>query len=176
MRLPARRLAQAVISMIAACLLTLAGMGVAHAALPPQQLRDVTDQYLFQASLSSFSQTRAQRPYADQLDWSSDACSWSPDAPLGYDFTSSCHRHDFGYRNYKLQSRFSEANRLRIDDKFRADLYSVCGSNSVCRGVANIYYQAVRQFGASSATTAEALQKAEVQHQVQEYVALRTAE
>lgn len=175
MRPPARRLSSAVLSVFAALLLALSSTGVAHAALTPAQLVSITDQYLFEYSLSAFSSVRAQRPHADQLDWSSDACSWSPDAPLGYDFTPSCHRHDFGYRNYKLQSRFTEANRLRIDNRFRDDMYTTCGSNALCRGVANIYYSAVRQFGASSDSTAQALRMAGVEQQVRSYVAEHTA-
>ncbi|MCR3718536.1 MULTISPECIES: phospholipase [Prauserella salsuginis group] len=109
----------------------------------------ITDQYLFDTSLSQFGAIRAQQPYPDQLDWSSDACSWSPDRPLGYDFTPACHRHDFGYRNYKRQGRFTEAARLRIDDNFYTDMRHQCGSASACNAAAWTYYQAVRQFGAS---------------------------
>ncbi|MEX1656029.1 phospholipase A2 [Streptomyces pseudovenezuelae] len=29
------------------------------------------------------------------------------------------HRHDFGYRNYRLQDRFTKENKERIDDNFR---------------------------------------------------------
>lgn len=109
----------------------------------------ITDQYLFDTSLSEFSSIKAQEPYADQLDWSSDACSWSPDEPLGYDFTPACHRHDFGYRNYKAQSRFTEDTRLTIDDNFYSDMKDLCGGASACDAAAWTYYQAVRQFGAS---------------------------
>jgi hypothetical protein len=109
----------------------------------------VTDQYLYNTSLSNFSSIRNDRPYAGQLDWSSDACSWSPDQPLGYNFTPACHRHDFGYRNYKKQSRFSEANRKRIDDNFKSDMYRICDGSWVCNRAADAYYTAVRQFGAS---------------------------
>src|SRR5262245_31538097 len=49
------------------------------------------------------------------FDWSTDFCSTSPDQPLGFDFRLSCHRHDFGYRNYKAVGQF-EANKTRIDD------------------------------------------------------------
>ncbi|MFC7329468.1 phospholipase [Marinactinospora rubrisoli] len=175
MRPPARRLTRSLFAVLLAGLFSLLSSGVAHAALPPAQLQAVTDDYLYNRSLPEFVSIRAQQPYADQLDWSSDACSWSPDAPIGYDFTSSCNRHDFGYRNYKLQSRFTEDNRLRIDNNFRDDMYSVCGSSSVCRGVANIYYQAVRQFGASSTSTAEALAQANAVEKAELYVA-RAAE
>ncbi|RCV53177.1 phospholipase [Marinitenerispora sediminis] len=176
MRPPARRLVRSFFAVTLVGLLSLLGTGVAHAALPPAQLQAVTDDYLYSRSLAEFSSIRAQQPYADQLDWSSDACSWSPDQPIGYDFTSSCHRHDFGYRNYKLQSRFTEENRLRIDNNFRDDMYSVCGSSSTCRGVANIYYAAVRQFGGSSTSTAEALTRANAIEKAELLVARSAAE
>jgi Prokaryotic phospholipase A2 len=35
--------------------------------------------------------------------------------------TAACQRHDFGYRNFKAQNRFTAANKLRIDDKFRGE-------------------------------------------------------
>ncbi len=121
------------------------GAGTAQAT----DIRAVTDDYLYGKSLSQFAQIRADRPYQGQLDWSSDACSWSPDKPLGYDFTRACHRHDFGYRNYKRQGRFSEPNRKRIDDNFYDDMKTICAGRWACNGAAWTYYQAVRQFGAS---------------------------
>ena len=54
------------------------------------------------------------------FDWSTDLCSNSPDNPLGFDFRLSCHRHDFGYRNYKAVGQFS-ANKSRLDDAFYAE-------------------------------------------------------
>ncbi|WP_309116640.1 phospholipase [Saccharothrix sp.] len=124
----------------------LLGAGNAQAAI---DARAVTDDFLFNRSLSQFSSIRSQGPYADQLDWSSDGCSWSPDNPFGFKFLPACHRHDFGYRNYKRQSRFNETTRLRIDDKFKADLYHQCAGNWACNRTADLYYQAVREFGAS---------------------------
>ncbi|KAI9164104.1 hypothetical protein HJFPF1_05740 [Paramyrothecium foliicola] len=122
----------------------------------------VTDQLLFSLSLPGFTSRRnARNPPG--LDWSSDNCSWSPDNPLGYPFEPACHRHDFGYRNYKNQNRFTDANKLRIDNNFRTDLYYQCdvsGSGSLCRGLANVYYNAVRAFGRSAATS-EALRTAD---------------
>ena len=123
------------------------GTGTAHAALTPSQLATVTDDYSFSKSLSQFNTIRNGRPYADQLDWSSDACSWSPDKPFGFDFKPACHRHDFGYRNNKRQGRWNADKKLRVDDKFKADMYSICGSNIACKGTANIYYAAVRKWG-----------------------------
>lgn len=123
------------------------GTGTASAALTPGQLATVTDDYSFSKTLSQFSSIRAAKPYAGQLDWSSDACSWSPDKPLGFDFKPACHRHDFGYRNNKRQGRWNADKKLRVDNKFKSDMYAICGSNVVCKGTANVYYAAVRKWG-----------------------------
>jgi hypothetical protein len=155
-----RRAARATITAIAVAGAVLAGTGVANAALNPTQLRQVTDQYLFSTNLNSFQTVRAQHPYADQLDWGSDGCSSSPDNPFGFDFVKACYRHDFGYRNFKRQARFTEPNRLSIDNNFKTDLYTICNGNWACNRVADVYYAAVRQFGNSSVSTAEALDKA----------------
>jgi len=67
---------------------------------------------------------------------------------------NSCYRHDFGYRNYKAQSRFTDANKLRIDNNFKSDLYNQCQSESspsICEGTADVYYAAVRAFGKQKA-------------------------
>jgi hypothetical protein len=83
--------------------------------------------------------------------WSTDYCSSSPDQPLGFDFRLSCHRHDWGYRNYKAMSEFP-ANKSRLDDAFYQDLLRKCRQyNSIvrpaCNSLAWTYYQAVREFG-----------------------------
>lgn len=145
-----------------ATVLLLFTTGTAHADLTDEELRTVTDEYLFARSLDEFVELRTEKPHADQLDWSSDSCSYSPDEPLGYEFGESCHRHDFGYRNYKEQDRFDENNRRTIDDNFRGDMNDQCGSDTTCRGVATVYYQAVRHFGASSSSTAEAVAQADI--------------
>ncbi|AHI00529.1 phospholipase [Kutzneria viridogrisea] len=125
----------------------LVGAGFAQASLSPSQLQATTDSYLFQNSLSSFMSIRSGHPYADQLDWSTDVCSHVPDRPLGYDFSNPCIRHDFGYRNYKKQGRFNATTKKSIDDNFRNDMYSVCGSSKLCRGTADVYYWGVRKLG-----------------------------
>ena len=136
----------AVTSIVAAGAL-VTGAGTASAALDPAQLRSVTDTYLYSQSLSTFQTTRYYRPYADQLDWSSDGCSNSPDNPFGFNLVKACYRHDFGYRNYKRQGRFTETNRKAIDDNFKRDMYTVCAGNWACNRFADTYYLAVRQFG-----------------------------
>ena len=75
----------------------------------------------------------------------------SPDQPLGFDFRLPCHRHDFGYRNFKLVSAF-DANKSRIDDSFYFDLRTVCARYNAfvrpaCYSLAWTYYQAVKTFG-----------------------------
>ena len=137
----------------------LLGSGIAQ-ALTPAELGAVTDDYLFNRSLADFGAIRSQQPYADQLDWSSDGCSASPDDPFGFTFLPACHRHDFGYRNYRLQGRFNDTTRLNIDNRFRSDMYGICGSNWWCRRTADVYYYAVRSFGGLSLGTADALERA----------------
>ncbi|GGS38766.1 MULTISPECIES: phospholipase [Actinokineospora] len=144
-----RRAARGAIASVTAATAIVMGAGTASAELSPTQLRSTTDNYLFSQSLSQFQQTRAARPYASQLDWSSDGCSNSPDNPFGFNFVRACYRHDFGYRNYKRQGRFTESTRLSIDNKFKSDLYTICGTHWGCRRTADVYYSAVRQFGNS---------------------------
>ena len=101
-------------------------------------------------SMSQFQAARnARNPAA--LNWSSNNCSNSPDNPFGFEFEQSCQRHDFGYRNTKNQGRF-EAVKDRIDDQFKEDMYAVCDrrgqpARAACKGVANVYYEAVQAFG-----------------------------
>ena len=155
-----RRAARATITSLAVAGTVLAGTATASAALNPGQLRQVTDQYIFSTGLTPFQTIRAQRPHADQLNWTSDGCSSSPDNPFGFNFGKACYRHDFGYRNYKKQSRFNETTRLSLDRRFRTDMYEVCAGNWACRRVADIYYAAVREFGDNAVSTAQAVDRA----------------
>ena len=123
------------------------GTGSAQATLGPVQLARTTDRYLHKASLAAFQNARAQRPHAHQLDWSSDGCSNAPDNPFGFNLVKACFRHDFGYRNYKRQGRFTEASRLRIDNRFKSDMYVVCAGRWACNRFADVYYAAVRRYG-----------------------------
>ena len=154
-----RRLSHTTVAAIIAVFALVIGTGTAQAAIDAPA---VTDNYLFSKTLAEFGALKAQRPNADQLDWSDDGCSWSPDSPFGFKFLPACQRHDFGYRNYKRQGRFTEANRLRIDNNFKADMYFQCAGNWVCNRTADVYYAAVREFGGSSTSTAEAVAKYDV--------------
>lgn len=85
------------------------------------------------------------------FDWSTDYCSSSPDNPFGFPFSTSCARHDFGYRNYKAIGAF-DANKSRLDSAFYEDLKRVCAnysgaSKTTCNSTAWTYYQAVKAFG-----------------------------
>ncbi|MGH3761046.1 phospholipase [Actinophytocola sp.] len=142
-----RRAARATVTAIAVSSAMIVGTAYAEASLDPAELEQVTDQYLYDASLTSFQSIRIEQPYGDQLDWSSDGCSNSPDNPFGFNLVRACYRHDFGYRNYKDQGRFTESNRFAIDNQFRDDMYEVCDGNWACNRFADTYYWAVRQFG-----------------------------
>ncbi len=142
-----RRAARATAVAVAVSGAIVVGTVSAEASLGSDELTQVTDQYLFSSSLANFQSLRAERPYGDQVDWSSDGCSNAPDNPFGFNLVRACYRHDFGYRNYKRQDRFTESNRLTIDKNFKEDMYEVCDGNWACNRFADTYYLAVRQFG-----------------------------
>ncbi|KAF3354643.1 putative secreted protein like [Verticillium longisporum] len=119
-----------------------------------QSITAVTDSLSFSLTLPQFTTRRNNRDPAN-LDWSSDGCTTSPDNPFGFPFVPACHRHDFGYHNFRAQTRFTESNKLRIDNQFRTDLRFQCQSSSVrgvCNALADVYYSAVRAFGGDDAT------------------------
>ncbi|KAM7215476.1 Prokaryotic phospholipase A2 domain containing protein [Rhypophila decipiens] len=150
---------------------TTEGASAGAAITKRQSITTITDQLLYSITLPAF-ETRRNARNPSNLDWSSDGCSSSPDNPFGFPFVPACHRHDFGYRNYKAQSRFSDSNRLRIDENFKNDLYYQCDTVSsalrgVCKALGNVYFQAVRTFGGGSKRGDEALQ--EYEHAVEAY-------
>jgi hypothetical protein len=61
-----------------------------------------------------------------------------------------CYRHDFGYRNFKKQARFSATSKARIDSNFKKDMFNQCAKESfrdACEATATVYYEAVKAFG-----------------------------
>ncbi|KAJ6438973.1 phospholipase A2 [Purpureocillium lavendulum] len=117
----------------------------------------VTDLLLFGLTLPQFTARRNNRDPAT-LDWSTDGCTNSPDNPFGFPFLPGCHRHDFGYRNYRAQSRFNKDAKAKIDLNFKNDLYYQCEgawAKRACRALADVYYQAVRRFGGSDTSRRE---------------------
>ncbi|MFI5531776.1 phospholipase [Kitasatospora sp. NPDC051853] len=99
---------------------------------------------------------RAKDPW--KFDWSTDGCSHVPDNPLGFNFKYACHRHDFGYRNYKAlvgRTTFNAKYKAHVDDVFLRDMNTQCvlstapGSNMqvACLSFARAYYTAVKNLG-----------------------------
>ena len=154
-RRPLTLLASGVLALLTA----LAVASPAAAAVTPQQKLSVLSSWT-QTSASSYNAWNSARQnraaWAEyNFDWSTDYCSSSPDNPLGFNFTLSCARHDFGYRNYKAVGQFS-ANKSRLDSAFYEDLKRVCATyNAVvrpaCTSLAWTYYQAVAIFGSVAA-------------------------
>jgi hypothetical protein len=85
-----------------------------------QSANTVTDQLLFSVTLPTFTARRNARD-PPTLDWTSDGCTSSPDNPFGFPFVPACNRHDFGYNNYRKQSRFTVSNKARIDSNFKTE-------------------------------------------------------
>jgi hypothetical protein len=151
-------------------LIAVLAIATPAAAVTPQQKAAVLSQFT-QTSASSYNSWNSARQNqsawsAYRFDWSTDLCSASPDQPLGFDFRLSCHRHDFGYRNYKAAGTFP-ATKSRLDDAFYADLKRKCATyNSVvrpaCNALAWTYYQAVKTFGNLTVSQADLDRAAEI--------------
>ena len=137
------------------CSLVVAA-GLSVTPLPSAQT--VAETLLFHTSLPAFVSI-ADSPFHDvRLDWGTDGCS----APIvqstgrSFDFYDACRRHDFGYRNmsrFKNGRVWTEALRLRIDERFRKDMRSSCSTRDVitrtqCLAWAETFFRTVRRFGA----------------------------
>ncbi|MFD4523651.1 phospholipase [Streptomyces sp. NPDC058470] len=135
-------------------LITVVGTATAADAVPADKTQVLSN--WTQTSASSYNTWNAARANqaawsAYAFDWSTDYCSSSPDNPFGFPFSTSCARHDFGYRNYKAAGTF-DANKSRLDSAFYEDLERVClnysgATKTSCDGTAWTYYQAVKVFG-----------------------------
>jgi hypothetical protein len=162
-----RRLTTVLLTPLAGVILALAAAAPA-AAVTIEQTLSVLSTWS-QPSSSSFNSWNSglqnQGAWAEYgFDWSTDYCSTSPDQPLGFDFRMPCHRHDFGYRNYKAVNAF-DANKSRIDDSFYFDLKARCATYNAfvrpaCNSLAWTYYQAVRTFGSLAAVSQTDLDRA----------------
>ena len=95
---------------------------------------------------------------ASAHDPGTNGCTLAPDSgnvPVYYNFHRACDRHDlcYGHKPYGDTS----AGRKACDDAFRVRMYGWCNgyydawwqspARVACRGVANVYYTAVRTFG-----------------------------
>lgn len=115
-----------------------------------------TDGLLFLTPMSGFLAAKRARQPA-RLHWDDNGCTGVPDKPSGFNFLPSCQRHDFGYSNYKIQKRCSEAERKKIDDNFKKDMDKECSKYAglqaargvQCRAIARGYYEGVRKLGES---------------------------
>lgn len=110
----------------------------------------ITDYYLFEVPLPDFLIARQQ--HKEELDWSSNGCTGAPEK-LGYwKFHDACLRHDFGYRNYRIQNRCNTRNKKKIDQKFHNDLRDMCDdrtkyTHAGCKAAAWTYYHFAKKFG-----------------------------
>jgi hypothetical protein len=138
--------------------LTVAVARLVAGPIPDPDIADF-QRLLFATPLAGFV-VAATSSTPPTLDWSTDHCS----APLigntgrSFDFTNSCRRHDFAYRNLK---RFDQRQpgmwwntqwRHKVDAQFRRDLRSECDGRPLsqrvtCRWWAEIFFRAVRTFG-----------------------------
>lgn len=153
---PARiRLSRPLTATILALAVILGVSGPAHAVTPAQKLTVL--QSFTQTTTASYNSWNAARRNQDAwaaygFAWDTDFCSASPDRPLGFDFTLPCHRHDFGYRNYKAAGAFTDASKRLVDSALYADLKRQCATYAAavrpaCHSLAWTYYQAVSLFG-----------------------------
>ena len=110
---------------------------------------------MFDLDLKTFSrQYLSIRRTNTALDWTTDGCSAPVVGESGrsFNFRNACIRHDFGYRNYKAHGLLSTESRLRLDEQFRQDMYTLCGPKIRtfkvrCAAWAEIFYAAVRAGG-----------------------------
>lgn len=93
-------------------------------------------------------------------DWSTDDCS-APgigSSSVSFDFEHPCHRHDFGYRNYKrIRDEFAVDAwtadlKLAVDQRFHFDMQNHCFGRSLvlrpaCYTWAEIFYRVVFYLG-----------------------------
>lgn len=130
--------------------------GPVHSAASDQA---TVERLLHNSSMPAFLAAVGTDPW---FDWSTDFCS----APLvgntgrSFNFTSSCRRHDFGYRNLQLLERrygtgstyWNSSSRKRVDQRLLADMRNHCFGRPwydepTCLAWAETFYAAVRTFG-----------------------------
>ena len=133
---------------------TLVVAAMISASTPPPLA--VAHSMMFRTPLSSFIATTTSPARDARLDWTTDGCSAPVVGSTGrtFDFTHACHRHDFGYRNFKAIDRgkwWTSSMRQRIDTVFRRDMLLDCDSRpktakKLCRAWATTFYKAVRAY------------------------------
>ncbi|KAF8541335.1 prokaryotic phospholipase A2-domain-containing protein [Trichophaea hybrida] len=90
--------------------------------------KERTDYLLFSSPMREFQEARnkALEIGDTTLNFTSDGCTKVANKPLGFNFLPCCQRHDFGYRNYQHQGRFSYDAREKINENFKHDMDNVC--------------------------------------------------
>lgn len=138
-------------------LLTVASPAEAGSTRSESADQAYVEQLMYATSMSGFLDAVGDDNW---FDWSTDFCS----APLvgntgrSFNFTNSCRRHDFGYRNLHLLDRrygsghWTSGSRKRVDQQFLADMKSQCRSRPwwdepTCYAWAQTFYTAVRLGG-----------------------------
>ncbi len=153
------RVLVAVTSLLTVSLSALQPVSAAEHSLASDQA--FVEKMLYSTPMSVFIATAKTSNGGDTWnDWTTDFCS----APLvgntgrSFNFTDSCRRHDFGYRNAQLLERrygvdyWNATSRRRIDTQMLADMKASCAPRSLlerptCYGWAYTFYNAVRIAG-----------------------------
>jgi len=107
-----------------------------------------TDKIMYKTTLNYFYYLKRHKN-PSWLIWTSDGCTKVPDWPKGFPFIQSCYRHDFGYRNFKKQGRFTKTNKAYIDTQFYKDLLHTCNyvrGGKPCKDLAFLYYLGVKAY------------------------------
>ena len=145
--------------MLLACSLVVAASLSVTASAPVASapVAQSVDILVFDTSLRRFITVADSRTHDRRLDWSTDGCSapFINGTGLSFDFTPSCRRHDFAYRNYSRIDdgrHWTSKMRAKVDAVFRRDMLDSCRSRPTtsrvrCRAWADIFYRAVRIYG-----------------------------
>jgi hypothetical protein len=133
---------------------TLVVAAVISASHPPPVA--AVHSVMFRTSLASFVSLAHSSHRDMRLDWSTDGCSVPVIGSTGrtFDFTDACHRHDFGYRNFKALENgkwWTPTLRHRIDRVFHHDMMHDCNrrpktAQKLCRAWAKTFYKSVRAY------------------------------
>ncbi|WP_197038473.1 phospholipase A2 [Herbidospora cretacea] len=134
--------------------LPLVGGQGSAAAAGGDGLVERTDRLVFGIPLRDFIAQAGRKDRDRELVWVADGCSFTDDEG-GFDFDDACRRHDFGYRNLRAQGRLTSEGRRRVDDRFLADVYALCGryqgwesfKGVACRGEGRVLHALLRGVG-----------------------------
>lgn len=126
-------------------------------AIPPVVSEwSVVERLVFAVPLSDFLAEARNSTHDARLDWTSDGCSAPVIGGTGrsFDFTDSCRRHDFAYRNIRRIDHgilWTPPMRHRVDSAFLRDMRHQCAQRRVrdrptCVLWAIVFYRSVRLY------------------------------